>query len=202
MNFLKGSVCALGVLVVTYSPFIVEADTAVPTFHKNGFVTSATTIFPDVSIFKSETFIVIKSSPTPIPTLQKQLLVRKIVTPTPTTVLITDIRPIISPTIIQNDSSSSNIPYSEHFQTYSEKFNVDKQLLIRIAKCESGFRHDAVNGPYLGMFQYLSSTWVSARKEMGENSDESLRTNPEEAIKTTAWKIAHGGISAWPVCGS
>ena len=93
------------------------------------------------------------------------------------------------------------MPFDEHFTKYAAAFNVNKETLVRIARCESGFREAATNGPYLGMFQYLDSTWSSTRTAMGENPDPALRANAEEAIKTTAWKIAHGGIGAWPTCG-
>lgn len=89
------------------------------------------------------------------------------------------------------------------FEEYGSRFGIDKQKLKRIAACESGFHPNSINpsGPYLGMFQYVESTWVATRRAMGENPDPQLVFNPEEAIKTSAWKIAHGGIDAWPVCG-
>jgi soluble lytic murein transglycosylase-like protein len=87
------------------------------------------------------------------------------------------------------------------FVQYATLYGVEARKLKVIAKCESTYRQDAVNGPYGGMYQYLASTWSSTRTAMGADPNPELRFNGEEAIKTTAWKIAHGGIGAWPHCG-
>ncbi|PIS08690.1 hypothetical protein COT75_05375 [Candidatus Beckwithbacteria bacterium CG10_big_fil_rev_8_21_14_0_10_34_10] len=88
------------------------------------------------------------------------------------------------------------------FEQYASQYSISPQVLIKIANCESHFNPNALNGPYGGMYQYQESTWVSTRKAMSENPDPNLRFNPEEAIKTTAFKISQGGIGAWPVCGN
>jgi len=90
----------------------------------------------------------------------------------------------------------------EWFEHYAGVFNISSETLRNIAYCESHFNPNAINGIYGGMYQYSSSTWISTRNAMGENPDTSLRFNPEESIKTSAFKIASGGIGAWPVCGS
>lgn len=95
----------------------------------------------------------------------------------------------------------SNSEYDYWFEKYGSEYGVSSSTLKRIAYCESKFRVGAVSGSYGGMYQYLASTWRSTRKSMGMNEDPNLRFNPEEAIRTTAFKIASGGIGAWPVCG-
>ena len=87
------------------------------------------------------------------------------------------------------------------FDKYSQQYQVASGLLKKIARCESSFNPRAVNGPYGGMFQFLASTWQSNRRAMGLDPNPSLRFNPEEAIKTTAFKISRDGTGAWPVCG-
>lgn len=87
------------------------------------------------------------------------------------------------------------------FEKYSQEYKVDKQVLEKIAYCESHFNPQAINGPYLGMFQFMESTWVVNRKRMGLDPDPLFRTNPEEAVRTTAYKISKDGVGAWPVCG-
>ena len=87
------------------------------------------------------------------------------------------------------------------FNKYSQQYGVDKQLMKRIAYCESSFNPQAVNGPYKGMYQYLDTTWMAERRAMGLDPDPYLRYNSEEAIKTTAFKISRDGTGAWPVCG-
>lgn len=134
------------------------------------------------------------STPTPAPTVVvvesavlKKSPVLKQPTPTP------------APRVAAANTSS--VPYSDLFDQYAQQYAVDKLLLIGLARCESGFRTGAVNGPYLGMFQFHLATWQSTRISMGESPDPTLRSNAAESIKTTAWKIAHGGLGAWPVCG-
>lgn len=87
------------------------------------------------------------------------------------------------------------------FEKYGQEYKVDKQVLEKIARCESHFNPQAQNGPYVGMFQFMESTWVVNRKRMGLDPDPGLRTNPEEAVRTTAYKISRDGVGAWPVCG-
>ena len=89
------------------------------------------------------------------------------------------------------------------FQKYGAEYGVSWEKLKVIAKCESGFRANAIGGggKYGGMYQYLASTWSSTRNAMGLDPNPDLRFNAEEAIRTTAWKIAQGGTGPWPVCG-
>lgn len=84
---------------------------------------------------------------------------------------------------------------------YGKEYGIDPGKLKKMARCESHFNPKAVNGAYGGLYQFSSSTWQSTRKAMGVNPDPNLRFDPEEAIKTTAFKISHGGLGAWPVCG-
>lgn len=86
------------------------------------------------------------------------------------------------------------------FSKYSQEFTVDVNLLKKIAQCESHFGTGANSGPYGGMFQFSSDTWIATRQAMGLDTNPDLRFNGEESIKTAAFKIARGGISAWPVC--
>ena len=87
------------------------------------------------------------------------------------------------------------------FNAYSSQYNVDKELLKKIARCESGFNPTSNNsGLYLGMFQFSARTWSAARGRMGLDPNPDLRTNPEEAIKTAAYVISTSGDGAWPNC--
>ena len=91
---------------------------------------------------------------------------------------------------------------NEAFQLYSAQYGVDKEVLTKIADCESHFNPgvQSKNGIYGGMYQYSASTWASTRNAMGLNPDPSGRFDAQEAIKTTAFKISQGGIGAWPEC--
>lgn len=85
---------------------------------------------------------------------------------------------------------------------YADEYNADPARMTEIARCESGFRPDAVSpsGKYVGMYQFHANTWVSNREAMGLDSDPALRANTEEAIKTAAFKMGRDGYGAWPVC--
>jgi hypothetical protein len=130
---------------------------------------------------------------TPIPTL----------TPTPT--LISTPKPTRIPTPSLTPTPTLTPVTSQQLDTwfteYSNHYSIDRQKLWNIAACESGLRANAVNGIYGGMYQFSASAWQSARTSMNENPDPQLRFNPEEAIKTAAFKISVTGYGAWPNCG-
>jgi len=86
-------------------------------------------------------------------------------------------------------------------ERYGEYYGVSKEVLKKIAFCESGYNPEAINGPFAGMYQFLASTWISNRNAMGLDPNPDLRFNTEEAIRTTAFKISRDGTGAWPVCG-
>lgn len=87
------------------------------------------------------------------------------------------------------------------FTKYGNNYGVNREYLKKIAHCESTYNPGAVNGIYGGMYQFSASTWIATRNSMGLDPNPDLRFNAEEAVRTTAFKIAHGGSGAWPVCG-
>lgn len=118
---------------------------------------------------------------TPIPTATR--------TPTPAFTPTPTPRPTLSPSSLD-----------DLFTTYASRYNVDRELLKRIAFCESKFNPAAVNGIYGGLFQFSESAWRITRLRMGENQQPELRFNGEEAIKAAAFKISRDGTAAWPNC--
>lgn len=86
------------------------------------------------------------------------------------------------------------------FIVYSEMYHTDKELLKKIARCESGFHADANSGIYLGMFQFAQETWITARTRMGLDTNPELRKDPKEAVMTAAFMIGHGQQRAWAGC--
>lgn len=124
-------------------------------------------------------------TPTPTPTPMPTATPVPSPTPTPT--------PIPQPIIAPRDLESL-------FIRFADEYHVDKDLMKRIAQCESGFNQQVVNGDYVGMFQFASQTWMTARAAMGANQDPNLRTNPEESIRTAAYKISLGQQNAWKNC--
>ena len=85
-------------------------------------------------------------------------------------------------------------------EKYAVEYGVDRNMMIGIAKCESGFRENAINGPYAGIYQFVSGTWISNRRAMGLDENLDLRFNAEEAVRTAAFKMNRDGFGAWPVC--
>jgi len=107
------------------------------------------------------------------------------------------------PTITPKIPQPKPLPASsldQMFATYGQQHGVDSIFLKKIAYCESSFRPNAVNGIYAGLFQFTPATWSATRKKMGLDSNPDLRFNPEESIKTAAFKISQDGPAAWPVC--
>jgi resuscitation-promoting factor RpfB len=85
---------------------------------------------------------------------------------------------------------------------YAAEYGANPDVMMVIAKCESGYRADAVSpsGAYKGMYQFVTSTWQSNRRAMGLDDNPNLMFNAEEAIKTAAFKMGRDGYGAWPAC--
>lgn len=110
-------------------------------------------------------------------------------TPTPTNTPTPTPQPIVTSSDLES-----------LFGKYAGEYSVDKELLKKIAKCESGFNAGASFLDYGGMFQFSSSSWSSTRQQMNQDPNPDLRYNAEESIKTAAFKISVNGPSAWPSC--
>lgn len=142
------------------------------------------------------------SQPNPLPVREAAVAVSPTssepsATPTPTSTPT----PTPSPTPLPKPTIAVVSDLETLFTKFADQYHVDKEVLKGIARCESGFNATSNNsGMYLGMYQFAAQTWQSTRNAMGLDPNPELRTNPEEAIKTAAYKIANGGINAWPNC--
>lgn len=78
----------------------------------------------------------------------------------------------------------------------SSEYNIDKELLLRIAKCESNYNPYIKNSSSsaYGVFQFLTSTWESQLKKY--NLDYS-RDSLVGQIDLPARILRDGGISHW-----
>lgn len=85
---------------------------------------------------------------------------------------------------------------------YAAEYGANKDIMLFLMRCESGNNPSALNGPFAGLYQFMSSTWISNRNAMGLNPDPGLRFNAEEAIKTAAYKMGRDGYGAWPACST
>ena len=85
-------------------------------------------------------------------------------------------------------------------ERFSAQYGVDPNVMRHIAVCESGFNPLAINGPYIGLYQFGKSGWISNRQALGENTDTDLRLSAEESVQTAAYIISIGKGSLWPNC--
>lgn len=90
--------------------------------------------------------------------------------------------------------------YEPWFAQYAGQYGVDKNMLERLANCESHFNVNAQNGANVGMFQFTPGTWDKYRKLMGLDPNPDLRVNAEESIKTAAFLLQQRGPAPWPSC--
>lgn len=136
---------------------------------------------------------------TPSPTATPTYTPTPTQTPTPTPTSIPTPTPTQTPTPTPLPTLTSS-DLEAFFSKYAGEYSVDKELLKRIAKCESSFNTNAENGDYQGMFQFSSSSWTTTRSQMNLDTNIDLRKNAEEAIKTAAFKVSVNGQRAWPNC--
>jgi len=125
------------------------------------------------------------SSPTPTPTP----LPTKSLTPTPTP----------TPTPIPQPTTSSQ-EINGFIDRFSAQYGVDPNVIRHLAICESGFRSNAVNGIYVGLFQFNATTWKNIRKEFGEDVNPDLRYSAEESVQTACYALSKGKVRIWPNC--
>jgi Transglycosylase-like domain len=194
----------------TYSDYLgldpknpnIEAEAATPT-----------------QILISSSVLTSTNTPTKIPPTASPTVILPTATAMPTpTIFIPTVTPTLTPTIIIPTDTPVPSPTSEPakesveeapvtdletlFTQYGNEYSVDKNLLKKIAQCESGFNVGSVGGGgrYVGMYQFAESTWVSNRQLMGFDSNPDLRMNAGESIRTAAFMISRGGLGAWPNC--
>lgn len=162
-----------------FSIFFHTAVTA-QTNENNVLIDPAQKILSTNSMPTPTIYIAPTSIPTPISTT----------TPTPPPPTST---PIPTEAIIVTDLESL-------FAKYADEYHTDRELLKKIAGCESGFNSQSDSGLYAGMFQFASQTWISNRNTMGLDPNPDLRKNAEESIRTAAFMISRGQQDAWPSC--
>jgi len=85
-------------------------------------------------------------------------------------------------------------------ERFAGQYSVDPNVLRHIAVCESTFNPHAVNGPYVGLYQFGPITWQNNRVLIGEDPDPILRYSAEESAQTAAYLLATKGRGFWPNC--
>lgn len=120
--------------------------------------------------------------------------------PTSTSTPLPTPRPTKTPTPSPIPVTSAQL--DEWFTAYSNHYSIEREKLWRMAVCESNLKVNAKNGDYIGLYQFSTSTWKSTRRAMNADPNPNLRLNPEESIRTAAFKISTAGLSAWPNCNN
>ena len=145
-------------------------------------------------LIRPQTLAVSTSSPTETPTFSPSPT--PIATPmvTPTAVPTQTPEPIPTPTPVPPAQINALI------DRFSAQYAVDPNVMRHIAICESGFNPLAVNGAYIGLFQFGPITWKNMRKEIGENIDTNLRYSAEESAQTAAYALSQGKRGIFPNC--
>lgn len=106
----------------------------------------------------------------------------------PTTIQAIEPEPFIAPPSIQ----SQILLAAQHF-------HVDADMLVNVARCESGLRADAVNASSgaTGIFQYLDTTWrANALRYWGPWMTD-MRRDPMASATLAAWMISQGQLHQW-----
>ncbi|OGM10411.1 hypothetical protein A2Z67_02920 [Candidatus Woesebacteria bacterium RBG_13_36_22] len=137
------------------------------------------------------------TTPTPVPTSMPT----PTITPTPSPTLTPTPLPTPSPTptsVPQPKFSQEQI--HGFIERFAAQYSVDPNVLRHIATCESDFNAEAINGSYVGLFQFGSASWKSNRVIMGEDTDPDLRFNAEESVQTAAFIVSKGIKNIWPNC--
>lgn len=77
------------------------------------------------------------------------------------------------------------------------RWEVDGDLLVRIVRCESGMRPDAVNrtSGALGLGQHLPRYWPARAEALGW--EPSQWAEPYVNADVTAWMLATQGVRPW-----
>jgi hypothetical protein len=130
-------------------------------------------------------------SPTPTPMASASLTtIAPKLTPVPTK----------TPTPVPVPAAATSAEINGFIDRFSSQYSVDPNVLRHMALCESGFNSSAVNGNYVGLYQFAPTTWKNIRKEMGEDENKDLRFSAEESVQTAAYAFSKGKTGIWPNC--
>lgn len=88
--------------------------------------------------------------------------------------------------------SVTSVKYEKAFEVYADEYNVDKALLMAVAKTESGFNKDAKSSAgAIGVMQLMPATaeWVAS--ELGEEYKKENLYNAEVNIKYGSFYLSY-----------
>lgn len=92
--------------------------------------------------------------------------------------------------------STSQEEVIQLIKNYSAQYEINADLPLAIARCESGFNANAKNrnSSASGVFQWLSSSW---RNQPASQNGAVSVFNADANVSAAVWLIAHGKTSGW-----
>jgi soluble lytic murein transglycosylase-like protein len=106
--------------------------------------------------------------------------------------------------LIDTDQKLSKDEIVELIKFYSEKYKVDPDRSLRIAKCESGFNSNALSksGKHKGLYQFLNSTFDANAKRLLKSDPEALNGkpnvfNPDHNIAVATYMFSINQYHQW-----
>ncbi len=105
-----------------------------------------------------------------------------------------------SPNPLPASTPASSSEVNAFIDRFAAQYGVDTNVLRYIAICESGFRSNAENAGYAGLYQFGSTTWKNLRAEIGEDTNPDLRYSAEESVQTASYALSKGKNGIWPNC--
>lgn len=101
----------------------------------------------------------------------------------------------IAPTVLT--TPKSNLTFAEKIKARCEILGCNSTQLIRVMTCESSGNQSAYNaaGPYIGLFQFLPSTFNSYARKIGLSNPDV--NNGDDQITVATWMFAQGMSSQW-----
>lgn len=83
---------------------------------------------------------------------------------------------------------------------FSQKYNLDSNLLRHIAVCESGFNPSAKNLSYAGLFQFSPNAWAHYQNLLNLEPDPDTRYNAKISVQTASYVLSINQAYIWPNC--
>lgn len=95
-------------------------------------------------------------------------------------------------------SEEDRAPVTVHIiESAAAEFGVDAEVMLRVARCESGLRTEAVNrtSGAAGLFQHLPQFWPPRAAAVGD--PDATPANPVTNARAAAWMMSTQGLSPW-----
>jgi len=115
-------------------------------------------------------------------------------TQTPEKAIKTDIPDAVASSIPKELFSVAQV--QDLIRKYSQKYELDPEMMLKLADCESRFKTDIVTlGRYYGVYQFSGPTFKQYSKELKIENPDPL--DPEQNIEVAAYMIQNGQIGRW-----